>query len=174
MAVLTLTTVEKNTTEFIRYNINIKYAFITQSHKPVEQSEKLLHPAPVPDLRPGVGVLTELDQDPGDAPQQLQVLAVQQAQQHRQTFQLPHLVPHLPHRGQEPQQLRTHSGGNTGFSPALLGSMFLLCLLLIYHFKSYNLAAFKKCCGNEVSKRSHVQSTQKQQQYVCVLSDKTT
>lgn len=87
-------------------------------NKPAKQPEKLLHAAPAPDLRPGVRVLAQLDQDPGDAPQQLQVLPVQQAQQHGQTLQLPHLVPHLSHRGQEPQQLRAHSAGNIRFSPA--------------------------------------------------------
>lgn len=85
---------------------------IMELQQPVEQPEQLLNPAPAPDLRPGVGILAELDQDPGNAPQQLQVLAVQQAQQHGQPLQLPHLVPHLPHRRQEPQQLRTYPGGN--------------------------------------------------------------
>lgn len=83
-----------------------------ESHQPAEQPEQRLHHPPAPDLCPGVRILAELDQDPGDAPQQLQVLAVQEAQQHWQPLQLPYLVSHLTHRGQEPQQLRTHPETN--------------------------------------------------------------
>ncbi|TNN49686.1 hypothetical protein EYF80_040136 [Liparis tanakae] len=83
---------------------------LTYRRKPVEQPEKLPHAAPAPDLRPGVGILAELHQDPEHAPQQPEVAAVQQAEQQRHAVQRPQLGPHPPHRGQQPQQLRTHPG----------------------------------------------------------------
>lgn len=65
--------------------------FIFQSNQnnlPTEQTEELLRSPPALDLCPGVGILAELNQDPGDAPQQLQVPAVQEAQQNRHPLQL--------------------------------------------------------------------------------------
>lgn len=79
-------------------NMMMIFVFTSQADEPVEQPQQLLHAAPAPKLRPGIGVLAQLDQHPGDAPQQLQVVGVQQAQQHRQALQLPQLIPDLPHR----------------------------------------------------------------------------
>lgn len=81
-----------------------------QSGEPVEQLEQLLHTSPAPDLRPGLGLLAQLDQDPGDAPQKLDSVAQQQAEQQRQPLQLPQLIPDLLYRRQEAQQLHAHPG----------------------------------------------------------------
>lgn len=95
--------------------------FNHQSSQPVEQPEELLHASPAPDLRPGLGLLAQLDQDPGDAPQQLDLVAQQQAEQQRQPLQLPQLIPDLLHWRQEPQQLHAHPGWEVpgSVSPAL-------------------------------------------------------
>lgn len=101
------------------------FVFIHQSSKPVEQPEELLHASPAPDRRPGLGLLAQLDQDPGDAPQQLDLVVQQQAEQHRQPLQLPQLIPDLLHRRQEPQQVHAQPGWETpGSASPVLGSAF--------------------------------------------------
>lgn len=99
--------------------------FNHRSSEPVEQPEELLHASPTPDLRPGLGLLAQLDQNPGDAPQQLDLVAQQQAEEQRQPLQLSQLIPDLLYRRQEPQQLHAHPGWEVpgSVSPAL-GSAF--------------------------------------------------
>ena len=74
----------------------------------MQYAQELLHPAPGSDLSAGVGVLAELDQNPDHAPEQLEVLCVEQAEQDGHALTGLQLLPHLPHRTQQPQQLRTH------------------------------------------------------------------
>lgn len=73
--------------------------------------KQLLDASPNADFHTGLGVLAHLHQDPDHAPQQLQVVRVEQAEQDGDPFIQLHLLLHLGLGTEKAQQLRSQSEG---------------------------------------------------------------
>lgn len=73
--------------------------------------KQLLDASPNADFHTGLGVLANLHQDPDHAPEQLQVVRVEQAEEDGDPFVELHLLLHLGLGAEEAQQLRSQSEG---------------------------------------------------------------
>lgn len=73
--------------------------------------KELLDASPNADFHTGLGVLANLHQDPDHAPEQLQVVRVEQAEEDGDPLVELHLLLHLGLGTEQAQQLRGQPGG---------------------------------------------------------------